>query len=373
MIIRLLFLFILSFNALSQEELEIESFCKGDKVKIGDSEYKIVDNGFCKALEEIKIANETIDKDLILDIDHSLNIITENNLTAACSQLLPSDQNYTVRDPLKKPKFNWKIRFYATHSFTTYFDTDMKFRSSRYNVDIKDYTWTERSSREFFNPETWKKEGNNPFQMIDEPTNTFILSLEKDGHEFFLSAFHPKFLQTDQTKYMKGTIDGVEVDGIAPINRPFDGYNQAPGEMELVRNQNTHLQMIFEIGYGHRFKLFEGKAGSLVYTPSIGIGVTTGGNYTVVIKEDEWWEFDDYSDKFKVQGFGGNISNRLEYNIPGERFGLVYENKLGFYHQKHGFMDGTQEYNLKFMGNSIGFKFLIYKPKKSGSKAALSN
>ena len=67
----------------------------------------------------------------------------------------------------------------------------MKFRSSRYNVDIKDYDWQERSSRTFFNPKTWMVEDNNPLQVIDEPTNKFTLSLEKNGLEIFLSAFHP--------------------------------------------------------------------------------------------------------------------------------------------------------------------------------------
>ena len=104
---------------------------------------------------------------------------------------------------------------------------------------------------------TFTADGNNPLQMIDEPTNNFTISIEKDGNEFFLSAFHPKFLQADdQERYMKGTIDGTEVDGVYHINKPFDGYNQTPGEMELVRNENTYMQMIFEIGYGKRLITF---------------------------------------------------------------------------------------------------------------------
>jgi len=138
--------------------------------------------------------------------------------------------------------------------------------------------------------------------------------------------------------------------------------------MELVRNQNTHMQMTFEIGYGHRFKLLDTKFGDITYTPSIGLGVMTGGNLTVVIQEDNWWDFGDYSESFSIQGFGGSITNRIEFNTKKERFGIFYENKLGFYKQKHGFMDGTQEYNLMFMGNSIGFKFMVFSPKNHKSQ-----
>ena len=115
------------------------------------------------------------------------------------------------------------------------------------------------------------------------------------------------------------------MDGVAPINTPFDGYNQTPGESELVRNQNTHKQMTFEMGYGHRFNLLDSKFGSIDYVPSIGVGVMVGENLTVMIKEGQWWEFDDYKDKHGIQGFGGSITNRLEFNTPKERFGVFYE------------------------------------------------
>jgi hypothetical protein len=167
---------------------------------------------------------------------------------------------------------------------------------------------------------------------------------------------------------MKGEIDGVAVNGFAPINRPFDGYNQLPGEMELVRNQNTHLQMNYEIGYGHRFNLMDNKFGKISYVPSVGVGVMAGRNLTVVVQKDQWWEFDSYLDSQYIQGFGGSVSNRLEYSTKKERFGVFYENKFGYYHMDHGFMDGNQKYDLKFMGNNVGVKFMIYDPNNKKDK-----
>jgi len=272
---------------------------------------------------------------------------------------------YNINTP-NKIDDNWKVRFYLSHSFTTYYNTDIKFSSSRYNVEIKDYQWIERGSREFFQYTKWTEQGNNLLQIIDEPSNTFVLSIERNSHEFFLSVFHPKFLQNpEQIVYMKGTIDGVEVDGTYNINRPFDGYNQFPGEMELVRNENTHREMLFEIGYGYRFKLIDDKIGKITYVPSIGVGLSYGQNLVVVIKENEWWEFDNYKQKSEVQGFGGSITNRIEFNTEKERFGIFYENKLSYYKQNYRFMDGNQKYDLKLIGNSVGVKFMIYNSKRT--------
>ena len=257
----------------------------------------------------------------------------------------------------------WKLRLYLSHSFTRYYNTDIEFSSSRYNVKIKNYQWIERGSRHYFHAETWAEEGNNPTQIIDEPSNTFALSIERNSHEFFLSVFHPKFLgNTEQMAYMKGTIDGVEIDGVYNTNRPFDGYNQSPGEMEIVRNENTHREMIFEIGYGHRFKLLDAKIGNITYVPSMGLGLSFGQNLIVVVKEDDWWNYDKYKQKPEIQGSGGSLTNRIEFNTKKERFGVFYENKLSYYRQDHGFMDGSQKYNLKLTGNSVGIKFMIYNP-----------
>lgn len=329
----------------AQQETDILGICKDQNIP---KDLIVLDQGFCP--EFLKMTSEIELTKTLLDLKTDINLSAVN-----CPESVKSDK--------------WKIRFYASHSFTTYFNTNVKFTSSRYNVEIKDYEWAERSSREFFEPKTWKEEGNNPFQVIDEPSNTFVMSIEKNGHEFFLSAFHPKFLQAqDQIKHIKGSIDGVEVDGFQEINKPFDEYDQVPGESELVRNANTHRQMTFEIGYGYRFTLLKGKLGSIHYVPSIGVGVMVGNNLSVMIKEGEWWEFEEHNENFGIQGFGGSFTNRIEVNGPKERFGLFYENKLAFYKQDHGFMDGNQKYNLGLMGNSVGMKFMIHNPNKTKKK-----
>ena len=59
------------------------------------------------------------------------------------------------------------------------------------------------------------------------------------------------------------------------------------------------------------------------------------------------------------QGYGGASTNKVEYILPGGKFGIHYENKVGAFKKKVPFLDGTQEYTMKFMGNSIGMTFMI--------------
>jgi hypothetical protein len=204
-------------------------------------------------------------------------------------------RNYAESLKLDGPKeTGWKIRFYMSHSFTRYFNSDVSFHSSRYNVEIKDYEWAERGSRNFFNPSNWFTDGRNPAQMIDEPTNTFTISIEKGGNEFYLSAFHPKFLQAEhQVKYASGTIDGVPVNGRIAIDPT--GSNEPPpiGTSPLIRNEFTYAQMLYEVGYGHKFTLLQSRIGNITYVPHVGVGFMMGKGYSVMTKPGHWYEFED--------------------------------------------------------------------------------
>jgi hypothetical protein len=354
----------LNAHAIGVKKFDLLEICQGketsesqptDKVSVKlitlkKQGFLITDKGFCA---------EFLKQQAELQVKESIQALeVEPGPQKSLTCLIEEDEKFKAQD-------KWKIRFYASHSFTTYFDSDVTFRSTRYNVEIKDYSWAERGSRAYFNPKTWFEPGHNPFQWIDEPTNTFTVSLEKNGHEFFLSAFHPKFLQaSDQVKHIRGKIDGVEVDEVAPVNKPFDGYDQVPGESELIGNRNSHKQMNYEFGYNYRFRLLDSKFGSLTYSPGIGVGIMAGQNVSTMISPNEWWEFDEYEDKYRIQGYGGSLTNRLEINNKKERFGIFYENKLGYYQLEHGFLDGSQEYNLKFMANTVGVKLKIFNQKK---------
>jgi hypothetical protein len=135
--------------------------------------------------------------------------------------------------------------------------------------------------------------------------------------------------------------------------------------MKLGRNENTYRQMEYEIGYAHRFNLLSSrKFGTLSYVPGISAGFQMGATVSVVVKKDAWWDYDDYHEKPGIQGVGGSLRNKLEWTLPNERFGIFVENKTAFYHRKHGLLDGTQEFNLRYTANNVGMSFMLYNPNK---------
>lgn len=273
-------------------------------------------------------------------------------------------QTFDFIDPPPQKKSNWELTFSASHSFTTYFDTDMHLTSSRVNVDIDDFAIKERGSRDFFNPKNWEQP-MDAARWIDEPTNTFALTLEKNKNQFTFSAFHPKFLfDNEQIKHIKGTVDGVAVDHVDYVSKPFDGYNQEPGELEIAQFRNTHRQMEYEVGYGREMTLVENpKLGRLTYTPGVSAGVMVGQTHTEMIKEGQWWEYDSADDKSGIQGFGGSVRNKLAWETPNGRFSVFGENKTSLYKLEHGFMDGKAKYNLGYTSTAVGMSVRIYKPK----------
>jgi hypothetical protein len=272
----------------------------------------------------------------------------------------------------------WKVKFYAGNASTHYFPSDIRMKTSRYDVTIKDYEWSERSSKEFFNPKTLFSKGHNPAQILDEPTNFYTLAFEKKADIFFVSVFHPKFFEKpDQVKLIQGTVDGVEVYHRAPVNTPFHGYNQWPGEMKLVRNENTYRQMEYEVGYAHKFQLCRkykflpwlenlkaGNFGRLYYIFGASAGVQIGTTYSSAVQKDRYWDFDGYTEKTRVQGFGGSLRNKIEWLSPNGRFGVFVEIKISLYHRKHDLLDGTQVYNLRYTANNLGLTFMLHNPNK---------
>lgn len=223
----------------------------------------------------------------------------------------------------------------------------MKLESSRLNVVIKDFEFQERTSAQYYDPRNWKQ-FQDAFRWIDEPTNTWAFSAEKKNNVLYLNVSHPKFLKVGfQDKHVTGTVDGVSVDQVMPINEPFDGYNDQPGQMHLTRFENTHKQMDWQIGYGRKFVVFDGKkSGQLSYTPQVFAGVTSGAPVSIYLKEGQYWDYDEHVDDMRVLGANASVGQMLEYKRG--HVGIYAAQKFTVSHYKQGFMDGKAEFDMKY-------------------------
>ncbi len=269
-------------------------------------------------------------------------------------------------DPMSPPKKQgddgWKVRLYFGMNRTKYYNSDVQIRSPHLNVDIKDMEWKERTSAEFYNPKNWGAP-NNPFQWIDEPTNTFVISATKGKNEFMVSAFHPKYLlNPGQEKHVTGTVDGVAIDGVQPLAEPFDGYNRQPGELYMSDIRNTHMQMDFQVGYGREFEIFKTpKNSSLVYRPAVYAGVMMGKTYSAY--EHTQWNHTGYEDKVRVHGVTAAIGNKLEYRIR-DRVSVHAEYKVTGAMLNQKVYGGTAKYNMLYTPLNFGIGVKLYDQNK---------
>lgn len=295
----------------------------------------------------------------IKNIREASNYLSSNKLSGnGQCDLLDHAKNQISKH--KKKSSGWNFSFHFGFTRTTYDNTDMRIKSDRVDVLIKDFEFDERTSASFYNPANWES-WMDAFRWIDEPTNHFVLTAEKNGHSIILSVFHPKFLKKKyQTKHVTGVVDGVTVDQFMDINEEFDGYNNQVGEMYLVRFENTHMQMAWQLGYGYEIKLIDSqKFGTFSVRPAVLIGVMSGMHYDVYIQEGEYWEFDDYKDQHKIQGPMASVGLRVNYKI--KNFNLFVDGKYSYAQLKHGYGDpnGYAEYDLSYKALTFGIGYTL--------------
>lgn len=257
----------------------------------------------------------------------------------------------------------WNVSLSASHAFSSHYtNSSLHISTSRYNGTIDDYQWEARNQNEWMNPKTWFAPGHNIGEVLHEPPNTYTLAFEKNNNILFVSSFHLKFAQdADQLKRFHGTIDGVPVDNVMPVD-------QTSG-LDIVTNQNTFMSLEFEVGYAHRYVLHDMKKfGTLSYVPGIGIGVATGITHSAV--RDGMGGYTEYNSKYGYEGFGGSLHNRIEWRLPSQRFGVFYDLKAACYFRQQPLLDGKQTFTQLYTSNNFGMTFMLYNPAKWAEKKA---
>ena len=344
--------------------VDLDQYCQEEKKKqevppSPNGECTAPDNGAPKDLESLtrafKDLNGKVDG---LSVPETSILAQKNQSCLLINQLgAAGAKPYTITQKDNAGN-TWKIRFSFGDTRTHYFNSDVHIQDSRINVVIKDAQFTERTSAQYYNPKNWTSLDQS-VKWIDEPTNTFLFSAEKGNNVFYLSIFHPKFLINNQDAHVTGVVDGVAVDKVMPIDKPFDGYDNKPGEMHLTRFQNTHMQMDWEIGYGRKFVIFSGKkSGTLSYTPAVSVGITSGEADDLYLKKGAYWDYDEVVDKNRIQGVNISASQRLEYQRG--RVSVFVDQKYTHSELKHGFMDGTATYSMNYMPISFGVGFTLF-------------
>jgi len=274
-------------------------------------------------------------------------------------------------DPFAKDKSRWTVNFKFGFSRTNYNNTDIKVDGPELQGTMYDFNFAERTSSRYYNPQNWEKL-QNAFQWIDEPTNHFVLTIEKGKHNIIISMFHPKWTMGNN-HYIRvaGKINGVEKDQYMDIDEPFEedysNFSTQPGELKLIIFENTHMQMEYSLGYGHDFTLFSTKKlGELKFQPAIYAGIMSGINKVVTRDHNNYWAFTGYSTKNQIQGPMVAAGAHIEWD-----FGLVdvfYQFKYTHAWMKEPGFGGTIEYQHSYTTNTFGLGIDLFSQKNRAKK-----
>ncbi len=311
---------------------------------------------------------ETFSQTILNTLGHVESDLEMKQVCEAMNVMVAANNNQPI-GPIDIPQVDgqgnkWNFRIYFGYTRSRYFNSpEVALNSSRVNVVVKDFDWEERNSFEYF---TWDKikQPGNTFRFIDEPTNSFGFSMEKKNNVIFLSVFHMKWLfNNSQVKHVTGTLDGVEVDKVMPVNQPFDGYNAQPGEMNLIRLENTYWNINPQIGYGRKIDIISNKKfGTLSYTPSVQAGLMIGSSFSAYTVKGGYWDSDSKAQGIEYKGTSLTAGHRLDYEKG--RMGLFIDQKYTTSNIKQDFLDGSAKYRLNFSPVTFGLSVKINQSKK---------
>lgn len=237
----------------------------------------------------------------------------------------------------------WAWRLSMGPMRTSYYGTPLKIRTSAVSLDVSHVALRERHTMHMY--KIWEDE--NPFQFIDEPSNSFLLSAEnvKRRYSVNLLVQHPKLLITGEglntDVHVNGTIEG----------QPFESYhydlNSLYSGYKVTANHYTAFLGIEKI-----IPVVSGKLGALTYQPGLYAGIHLG--YSSGIYKGQ-----SYEGKLGVIGAGVQVDNRLVYHFPKDRVTAALAYHLSASQLKYRFFDGTVAQDLAYQALSFNLGYRL--------------
>ncbi len=280
-------------------------------------------------------------------------------------------------DPPDKEKLKIRLYFGPVRHF--YQNTDLRIKlDNGTDFTIHDTPIKERTSMEYY--KVWNaKNFGRVFQFIDEPTNTFVLTAQKNKNEYILTYVHPKYLISwawdepgvgehhNPLVRISGTHQGQEVDDYTNLATGNSENRNLPIFPEF-RNTYRHIQLM--VGYGRVFNILESNKGNKInlnYTPNISVGVHVGKSFVsyAPFENDQQTWYSGFDSKNTIQGHSLTLGNKIKLSGPKDKFGIFVEHKYNYSKKKYSILDrGTAEHFLNYNSLSIGLHIRLHKGKK---------
>lgn len=300
-------------------------------------------------------AQEVQDQAIELDFSKECQELIKNEAELAeldCNNIPPFE--LTQKDSDDK---EWKVRFHFGFSKTTYFKSDMNFDSSSIKVQVKGVELQDRPRGYHYDVSKWENI-KDATGWIDEPTNTMMLSFEKGKNSYYLTVFHPKNVRSIYYKTDKKTGEMYDL-------TQAEGYNnytqEIPEGSNMMYIQNSHLNLIVQVGYGRQFKLFGSKKfGKITYIPRVDVGLNYSKSRSINFVEGKKRDLHEHTPE--INGVSGSLGHRLEYQKGV--FAVFIDQKFTYTKMKQGFLDGSVTYDQVSSPVTFGVALDLFSKKK---------
>jgi hypothetical protein len=248
----------------------------------------------------------------------------------------------------------------------------VSLQTNDFDVTIHNIKPDERTSMKFYR--VWERPIEDALRWIDEPTNTFILTLEKGPHEIGLHVFHPKYvfynsglgIHTENEYRVSGNINGQDVDEFMRLRVGPDEYDPDAPQLLFHRYENSHKYMNYSLRYAYQMPLLQkSKFKGLSYTAGATLGLVTGFSNSSYAPNNEYYgSVNPKHKKAKIMGAGFGLLHRLMWTGKKDKFGIFLENQHSFYKLNYDFVGGKAKHSLRSQTFTLGINIRLHKQKK---------
>jgi hypothetical protein len=240
---------------------------------------------------------------------------------------------------------------------TQYFPTTVDIETSRVRGRLTNMQPIERTSMEYY--DIFNDPQPEPWRVFDEPSNSMTVTYENWEKLYALGVRyrHYKMLMSDgdNSAHFQGTMDGQYMDQDIVMRERFPSYKLTHGfgNIEFFAEKMAILA--------------SGKLGTLVYAPGLGAGIHVGYGDVDYVPPGQSEVAQNSSPAIKLIGKSLELSNRLGWYSPRDRFSLSLVHALMASSLKYPMLDGhaSQQMNTQTLTLEAGLRLwpLRNKPK----------
>ena len=252
----------------------------------------------------------------------------------------------------KKKEKDWNLNVYFGPFLAFYNQTELTISKDGQEAQLSHVNPQQRHSMAYYDVTRYKKWSteNNPAQMFDEPQNKLTVEYQsvKNAFSIGIEYVHPKIIfMNDENR------EDVEMKNPEVLKNM--GTEDQQKYMAVIATSKSNV--IINLYLNKRFELVNIKDKfKIEYIAAAGIGIH--GSESMFEVRNENWERYKADNKWNVQGFTGNVQNKIEFSVPKARLSLRVGHDLYFI-RYNGAEDGMRmKGNVwgQYVGAQLGFK-----------------